>query len=125
MEEILDKIDEARYLAAKEDYDKIVNNPALCAQYSDIIGQNRAKVDLLMDRCDKIQNALKMVKESDSSWILGIRYEIRAIFCIIWNRDKLYGGHDTLPPWRGWSAVGKDGINSSRMPHYGAARCRL
>lgn len=74
METVLGLIDDARLLAAKKEYDKIMRSPDKCSECADAMSDHKPAIDLMLERCAEVDRSIELVSAENEDWILATRY---------------------------------------------------
>lgn len=74
MEEVLSLISDARLLAAKKVYDKILESPEKCLESEHLIKENESKLATMVERCAHVDKAMSLVASENPDWTLATDY---------------------------------------------------
>lgn len=74
MDAVLNLIDDARLLAAKKEYDKIIQSPEKCIRYAESMSANKDRINQMLERCGEVDKSMKLVSAQNEGWILATNY---------------------------------------------------
>jgi hypothetical protein len=74
MENVLDLISDSRLLAAKQAYDKLVENPDQCMAEAESMRENEKKITTMTQRCAQVDHAMALVASENPNWTLATDY---------------------------------------------------
>lgn len=74
MENVIDLISDSRLLAAKEAYDKIMENPDQCIKEAELMRVHEKKIATMTARCAQVDHAMDLVASQNPNWTLATNY---------------------------------------------------
>lgn len=74
MEIVLGLIEDARLLAAKKEYDKIMQSPEKCIEHAGTMNSHKDQIDKMLERCEEVDRSMKLVSSKNEDWVLATDY---------------------------------------------------